>query len=74
VVELIVGRSVMMTMMVEGHGREIKKREDCAETRKAGFLPDFGTNFLFSHAMKSTSIYRRWKRAILSTLEKNCSP
>jgi hypothetical protein len=38
VVELIMGRPVMMTMMVEGHGREIKKREDCAETRKSWFF------------------------------------
>jgi len=34
----------------------------------------FGPDFLLPQVIKSTFIYRRWKRAILSTLEKNCSP
>jgi hypothetical protein len=50
----------------EGHGGERKKREDCAETKKAGFLADFGPDFLLPQAMKSTSIYRRWKRVFSS--------
>jgi hypothetical protein len=41
---------------------------------EAGFLAYFGPDFLLPQAIKSTSIYRRWKREILSTLEKNCSP
>jgi hypothetical protein len=40
----------------------------------AGFWADFGLDFLLSQAMKSTSIYRRWKRAILSTQWKNLQP
>jgi hypothetical protein len=36
-------------------------------------LAYFGPDFLLPQAMKSISIYRRWKRAILSTLEKNFS-
>jgi len=34
----------------------------------------FGLDFLLPQAIKSTSIYRRWNRAILSTMEKNFSP
>jgi hypothetical protein len=37
-------------------------------------LAYFGPDFLLPQAMKSISIYRRWKRAILSTLEKHFSP
>jgi hypothetical protein len=37
------------------------------------FFVDFGPHFLHAQAMKSTSIYRRWKRVILSTQGKNCS-
>jgi hypothetical protein len=37
-------------------------------------LADFGPAFLLPQAMKSTSIYRRWKREILSTLGKTFSP
>jgi hypothetical protein len=32
--------------------------------KMAGFLADFGPDFLLPRAIKSTSIYRRWKRAI----------
>jgi hypothetical protein len=46
VVELMVGRPVMRVVVAEGHGGERKKREDCAETGKAGFLADFGPDFL----------------------------
>jgi len=42
--------------------------------RRLVFYFIFGPNFLLPHAMKSTSIYRRWKRAILSTQEKNFQP
>ncbi|KAJ7010083.1 hypothetical protein NC653_000727 [Populus alba x Populus x berolinensis] len=54
--------------------RRDRKKNKCAETgRKTGFLADFGPDSPFPQAMKSTSIYRRWKRAILSTLRKNFS-
>ena len=47
----------------------------CVEIgRKTGFLADFGPDFLIFLAIKSTSIYRRWKREILSILRKNFSP
>jgi len=42
----MVGRPVMRVVAAEGHGGERKKREDCAEIRKAGFLADFGPDFL----------------------------
>jgi len=52
--------------------REIK---NCKNGGQRGwFLADFEPNFLLPQAMKSTSIYRRWKRAILSSLEKNFQP
>jgi len=37
------------------------------------FFADFRLHFLYAQAMKSTFIYRRWKRVILSTQEKNYS-
>jgi len=40
---------------------------------EAAFLAYFGPDFLLPQAIKSTSIYRRWKREILSTMEKNFS-
>jgi hypothetical protein len=56
---------------VEREGEERK----ITETGKNGwFLADFGSDFLLFRTLKSTSIYRRWKRAILSTLGKNFSP
>jgi len=54
---------------------ERERKKKCAATgRKTGFLADFGPDFSLSQDIKSTSIYRRWKRAIFSTLEKNFSP
>jgi hypothetical protein len=37
-------------------------------------LAYFGPDFLLPQAIKSTSIYRRWKREIFSTMEKTFSP
>jgi hypothetical protein len=44
------------------------------ETRGKLFFVIFGPDVLLHQAMKSTSIYRRWKRAILSTQGKNFQP
>jgi hypothetical protein len=46
----------------------------CRNWKKTSFLANFRPDFLLLQAMKSISIYRRWKRAILSTLGKNFSP
>ena len=46
-----------------------RKTEGCC-----WFFVNFGLNFLLPQAIQSTSIYRRWERAIFSTLEKNFSP
>jgi hypothetical protein len=46
VVELMVGRPVMRVVVAKGHNEEKKKREDCVETRKDGFLAHFGHDFL----------------------------
>jgi hypothetical protein len=73
----MVGRPVKRVMVAEGHGGERGrgKRENYRNKGKwLVFLADFGPDFLLSQAIKSTSIYRQWKRAILSTMEKNCNP
>ena len=61
-------------VVAEGHGgereRERKEREIAKLGKMAGFLADFGSDFLLIQTLKSTSIYRRWKRAVLSTLRK----
>jgi len=57
-------------------GGEREKRERWLEEKNMGeaaFLAYFGPDFLLPRAIKSTSIYRRWKRAIFSTLEKTFS-
>jgi hypothetical protein len=50
--------------------RNRRRKSAAGRGRKAGFLASFGPNFLLSQAIKSTVIYRRWKREILSTLGK----
>jgi len=45
--------------VAKGHNEEKKKREDCVETRKDGFLAHFGHDFLLPQTIKSASIYRR---------------
>jgi len=46
----------------ERDGRKRKK-----QWSEAGFLAEFGPNFFPAQTMKSTSIYRGWKRVILSS-------
>jgi hypothetical protein len=57
-----------------GRGRKKKKKNLQKLGEDAGFLADFGPESFFSQIIKSDSIYRKWKRAILSTLWKNYSP
>jgi len=60
---------------VEEVERERKKnRESCRNREEADFLAYFGPKFLLPQAIKSTSIYSRWKRAIFSTQGKNFQP
>ena len=56
-----------------GRRGEGKKRK-LQKPGRSWFFGLFWTRFLLFQAMKSTSIYRRWKRAILSTWRKNFSP
>ena len=52
-------------------GREREGKRDCRNGAVRGwFFVNFGLDFLLPQAINSTSIYRRWKRAILSTQEK----
>jgi hypothetical protein len=77
VVEMLVGRQVMVCCQWLQWWREKEKRKNRESGRNredADFLAYFGPDFILPQAIKSTSIYRRWKRAILSTLEKNFSP
>jgi hypothetical protein len=55
--------------------RERRERTHCRKTGEGGwFFVNFGLDFLPLQAMKSTKIYRGWKRVILSTLEKKFGP
>jgi hypothetical protein len=69
VVELVVA-------LVGGwNGGEREGGKKTAETGQKGwFFANFGPHFLVPQAMKSTSIYRGWKRAILSSPGKIFSP
>jgi hypothetical protein len=65
--------------VAESTVRESVERETCCRKRKktgeeAGFFVNFGLDFLLHQAINSASIYRRWKRAILSIPGKNFSP
>jgi hypothetical protein len=52
-----------------------RERRNCRNRGWRGwFLANFGPDFLLPQTLTSTSIYRRGKRAILSTLRKNFSP
>ena len=54
--------------------RERQKDKESGRNREgADVLDYFGPHFLSLQSIKSTSIYRRWKRAILSILRKNFS-
>ena len=55
-------------------GRERERKKTTETGQKGWFLADFGPDFLLPQAMKSTCIYRRWKRAILSSPGKNFQP
>jgi hypothetical protein len=51
-----------------------REREGGRNWEEADFMAYFGPSFLLPQGLKSTSIYRRWKWAILSTLGKNFNP
>jgi hypothetical protein len=53
---------------------ERKKREKCWLEKKQGSKLIFGPDFLHAQSMKSTLIYRRWKRVIFSTQGKTFNP
>jgi len=77
VVDMVVGRPMMVCCQWLQRWREKEKqknRESGRNREEADFLAYFGPDFPLPQAIKSTSIYRRWKREILSTLEKNFSP
>jgi hypothetical protein len=68
-------RRMAWTMSVScGRGRKKKKKNLQKLGEDAGFLADFGPEFFPTQVFNRDSIYRRCKRAILSTLWKNYSP
>ena len=69
-VELVVEKLLVAGTVAAGRGR----KSAGGRGRNAGFLAYFGPDFLLPLTIKSDSIYRLWKRAILSTLGKNFSP
>ena len=72
VVELVADKLVAAWLRVCNGGE--REREGGRNREEAGFLAYFGPDLLLPQTLKSTFIYRRWKRAILSTLGKNFSP
>jgi len=70
----ICGGVIPVVAAVKGERKKEKQRESGRNREEADFFAYFGTEFFLPQAIKSTSIYRRWKRAIVSTLEKNYSP
>jgi hypothetical protein len=57
-----------------GEREREREREGGRNWEEADFVAYFGPSFLLPQGLKSTSIYRRWKWAILSTLGKNFNP
>jgi hypothetical protein len=81
VVERMVVKPTVAVVVAEGTiEKEKRERVLVAEKKRrktegcCWFFVNFGLNFLLPQAIQSTSIYRRWERAIFSTLEKNFSP
>jgi hypothetical protein len=60
--------------MAEREREREREREGGRNWEEADFVAYFGPSFLLPQGLKSTSIYRRWKWAILSTLGKNFNP
>ena len=78
---MVVQPAVIVVVVAEGTAEKEKgERVLVAEKKRrktegcCWFFVNFGLNFLLPQAIQSTSIYRRWERAIFSTLEKNFSP
>jgi hypothetical protein len=72
--KVVVGGTVARLVAAEGAAEKEKAENDEKQGRKADFFVNFALDFLLPQTMKSTSIYRRWKRAILSSRGKNFQP
>ena len=70
--EMMVVKWVMVVVVAEEEA-EREEKKSCINREEADFLAYFGPDFLLPQAMKSTTIYRRCKREILSILRKNFS-
>jgi len=70
-----VAEGLVVALLGSWNGGEREREKNCRNQGWRGwFLADFRPDFLLSQTLKSTSIYRWWKRAILSILGKNYSP
>ena len=72
--KVVVGGTVARIVGVEGAAEKEKAEKDGNKGERLVFFVNFALNFLLPQAMKSTSIYRRWKRAILSSRGKTFQP
>jgi hypothetical protein len=64
----------VVELVVAETAKRERERKNCRNGGQRGwFLANFGLDFLLSQTLKSTSIYRRWKRAVLSIPGENCS-
>jgi len=71
----VADRRMAWTVSVScGRGRKKKKKNLQKLGEDAGFLADFGPDFLLPQVFNRDSIYRRCKRAIFSILGKMFSP
>ena len=71
----VADRRMAWTVSVScGRGRKKKKKNLQKLGEDAGFLADFGPDFLLSQVFNRDSIYRRCKSAIFSILGKIFSP
>jgi hypothetical protein len=76
---MVVQPAVTVVVVAKGTAEKEKGERERWQKRKKNrgggwFFSDCGPNFLLPQVINGAFIYKRWKRAILSTLGKNFSP
>jgi hypothetical protein len=66
VVELMVGRPVMRVVVLKATVERERRERTVQKLKKLVFWLTLDLIFVLPQAMKSTSIYRRWKRVFSS--------
>jgi hypothetical protein len=67
VMKVVVGGTVARLVATEGVAEKEKAENDEKQGRNDDFFVNFALDFLLAPNMKFAPIYRRWKRAILSS-------